>query len=172
MNIQFKPMTESDIPQWLAWTEKPYVKDVWFISGYETREAIYQKVKGNGYTYPFILMIDDKAVGYIQGEDLYRLRLARSDIKGPFSQEEPGTFCIDIFIGEEEYLNKGYGTHLIKKFVEKLFKEFKAEKILIDPAASNKRAIRCYEKAGFSFLRKDWDGITECCILKIDKNKS
>ena len=46
------------------------------------------------------------------------------------------TFCVDLFVAGSGYLNKGYGTQ-----------------ILIDPASDNKRAIHCYEKAGFKFLR-------------------
>lgn len=69
--------------------------------------------------------------------------------KGPFTRENPGTFCIDLFIAESDFLNKGFGTEIIKQFTKKLIHELNAKKILIDPAAKNKRAIRCYEKAGF-----------------------
>ena len=57
---------------------------------------------------------------------------------------------MDLFIGEEDYLNKGYGTKIVKQFEKKIFDEFNAKTIYIDPSVTNKRAIRCYEKAGIS----------------------
>lgn len=41
-----------------------------------------------------------------------------------------------------------------------------AKKILIDPATPNKRAIRCYEKADFKFVKNANDGITACVIME------
>ncbi len=50
--------------------------------------------------------------------------------------------------------------------------EFDAKKILIDPAASNKRAIRCYEKAGYAVVKNAHAGVTECTIMQfISENK-
>ena len=89
--------------------------------------------------------------------------------KGLFVDEEKGTFCIDLFIGEEKYLNKGYGSQIVRTFVEKIFSEFNAQKILVDPAYSNKRAIRCYEKAGFEFIKIANDGITDCYVMMLVK---
>ncbi len=109
--------------------------------------------------------MDDKSIGYIQTSDLYAYRIKCLTPKGVFTHEEPGTFCLDLFIGEEDYLNKGYGTKIVKCFVNKLLTEFKAKMILIDPSCSNKRAIRCYEKSGFKVIRKEHDGTNECCIM-------
>ena len=48
--------------------------------------------------------------------------------------------------------------------------EFKAKKILIDPASSNKRAIRCYQKAGFEIIREEYDGTCHCSIMEWKPN--
>lgn len=50
--------------------------------------------------------------------------------------------------------------------MNKLRTEFETKKILIDPACSNKRAIKCYEKAGFKVIRKEYDDSTECCVME------
>lgn len=168
--ISFKKLTQQDLSLFFEWAQKPHVKDTWFINGYEAINKYSEKIAGNGYDYPFIIYVNDKPIGYIQCSDLYAYKTICPNPKGFFINEEPGTFCLDLFIGEEEYLNKGYGTEIIKLFVDKLFAEFKAKKILIDPACSNKRAIRCYEKAGFKFLRKERDGITECYVMEFVSN--
>jgi RimJ/RimL family protein N-acetyltransferase len=54
-----------------------------------------------------------------------------------------------IVIGEHDYLNKGIGTQSILFIKDYAFKKLKLHKICIGINAENKRAIRCYEKAGF-----------------------
>ena|SRR3990167_5345629 len=170
MNIRFEKMALNDIPLWERWITVPHVKEVWFIEGYETSNYIHQKIQGNGHTYPFIISVNDQPIGYIQCCDLYAYRTLTPNPKGLFTHENPGTFCIDLFIAESDYLNKGYGTKIVKEFTKKLMDEFDANKILIDPAASNKRAIRCYEKAGFTILGSAYDGVTECTVMQLMKN--
>lgn len=164
-HIQFIQMTREHIPLWLEWSHIPHVKDVWFMEGYQTRNIIYQKVAGNGYDHPFMISINDKLIGYIVCCDLYAYRTLCPEPKGLFVSEDPGTFCMDLFIADESYLNKGYGTLIVKSFADYIFTHFNAQKILIDPAVSNHRAIRCYEKAGFVKIKNAFDGVTECCIL-------
>lgn len=78
---------------------------------------------------------------------------------------------MDLFIGEEGYLDKGFGTQIVKAFSDYIFKHFKENKIYIDPATSNQRAIRCYEKAGFQFLKEASDGIEMCYVMQMKKGK-
>ncbi|OGT26598.1 MAG: hypothetical protein A3I77_07120 [Gammaproteobacteria bacterium RIFCSPLOWO2_02_FULL_42_14] len=166
IDINFEKMTEDHIPLWKTWITVPHVREVWFIDGYETSDYIFDKLKGNGHTFPFIIYLSNLPIGYIQYCDLYAYRTLTPKPKGLFINENPGTFCIDLFIAESDFLNKGYGTEIIKQFTQKLIDELDAKKILIDPASTNKRAIRCYEKAGFSFVRNANDGITECVVMQ------
>jgi len=171
MNVSFQSFQAPHIPLWERWIQLPHVKDVWFIEGYEPADYIYQKIVGNGYDYPFVIYLDNLPIGYIVCCDLYAYRTKCSNPKGVFTQENLGTFCMDLFIADENYLNKGYGTQIVKAFVEFIFANFKAKIILIDPAEGNKRAIRCYEKAGFKFVRTAFDGITNCWVMKIEALK-
>ncbi|MBS0358655.1 MAG: acetyltransferase [Proteobacteria bacterium] len=172
MNIKFQPFQKEHIPLWEEWIHIPHVKDVWFIEGYETSDYIYEKIKGNGYDYPFVVFMDNNPIGYIVCCDLYAYRTICPKPKGVFTHEDSGTFGMDLFIAKEDYLNKGYGTEIVKSFVDYVFKHFKAKTLLIDPAVTNKRAIRCYEKAGFTFVKEAFDGITQCYVMKIKSAKS
>lgn len=164
-------MTKKYIPLWQQSIEKDHVKKVWLIDGYETADYIYEKIRGNGYDYPFIIFSDNQPIGYIIACDLYAYRTFSSDPKGLFTNEKEGTFGMDLFIGEENYLDKGFGTQIVRSFIEYIFQHFPCQTILIDPASSNKRAIRCYEKAGFKFVKEAFDGVTNCYIMKIRTNK-
>lgn len=170
MTISFMSMTKKYIALWQQWIEKEHVKKVWLIDG-ETADYIYKKILGNGYDYPFIIFSDNQPIGYIVACDLYAYRTLSSDPKGLFTHETPGTFCMDLFIGEEGYLDKGFGTQIVRSFIGYIFQHFQCQTILIDPAISNKRAIRCYEKAGFKFVKEEFDGVTHSYIMKIRTNK-
>ena len=56
---------------------------------------------------------------------------------------------IDQALASPTQLNKGLGTKLVRTLVDRLFSDPSVTKIQTDPAPSNLRAIRCYEKAGF-----------------------
>ncbi|WP_353733564.1 GNAT family N-acetyltransferase [Rossellomorea vietnamensis] len=56
---------------------------------------------------------------------------------------------MDCFIGESELFNKGIGTKMVKEFINQIIQEDAPDFIVLDPSKENKRAIRCYEKAGF-----------------------
>lgn len=159
-------MTAEHLALWNTWIEIPHVKDEWFIEGYEPAEYMAKKLAGNGYDFPFIIYLNELPIGFIQTCDLYAYRTLCPKPKGVFCHEEPGTFCLDLFIAEENLLGKGYGTRIVRAFTEKLIDEFNAKKILIDPGVHNLRAIRCYEKAGFKKLRTAHDGISEVVIMQ------
>lgn len=54
-----------------------------------------------------------------------------------------------IYIGNPEYMSKGYGTEALKLFLNFLFNELGLRKVKLNVFSFNKRAIRCYEKCGF-----------------------
>jgi|GEM_PF-555178 len=164
--IIFKKMVHSDLGLWNKWIKIPHVKDEWFIEGYEPAEYMAKKIAGSGYDFPFIIYLDNKPLGFIQACDLYAYRTICPNPKGVFCHEEPGTFCLDLFIAEESYLNRGYGTKIVKAFVQKLRDDFQAKKILIDPSLENKRAIRCYEKSSFQKVKIANDGVCEVLIME------
>jgi len=60
------------------------------------------------------------------------------------------TITLDIFIGEPDYLGKGFATPLIKTFLKTHFKD--VSEVFIDPEQTNQRAIHVYQKAGFQLI--------------------
>lgn len=57
---------------------------------------------------------------------------------------------LDIIIGMKDTLGKGYGTDALKVLIKYLFSTYKINKITIEARANNTRAIKAYEKVGFS----------------------
>ena len=55
---------------------------------------------------------------------------------------------IDVYLGSA-FQDRGLGTEAIRMLARHLFDERGHHRLVIDPAADNARAIRCYEKVGF-----------------------
>lgn len=72
---------------------------------------------------------------------------------------EKGTAEIGIKICDAQYQNHGYGTRLIRRFLQYLFEDselnnvFRVNKVILDTNLENKRAQHVYEKLGFTRLR-------------------
>ncbi len=65
---------------------------------------------------------------------------------------------IGIFIGDEYYQNKGYGTDALKTILRFSFNELNLNKVSLDTFSFNQRARKVYERLGFKIdgiLRED-----------------
>lgn len=146
----FKKLTKDDIPLLLRWFKEPHVKEWWPTP--EKDEAILEKfltrIRSKD-TFGFIVFIHDVAIGYIQ---YYHINRKHEKTGSWLPAELPKTTVgTDQFIGEEDYLGKGYGTRFIKEFISYLHEiEPTITTVIVDPDPENAAAIRCYEKVGFT----------------------
>ena len=77
--------------------------------------------------------------------------------------------AIDIWIGLETDLNKGYGTEMMRLAIDRCFSNPNVEAILIDPLKSNTKAHRFYERLGFCFQEeRNFEG-HQCFIYQLDR---
>jgi RimJ/RimL family protein N-acetyltransferase len=146
--ISFRPVTANDLTMLRGWISSPHVKKWWGDPEVELG-YVEDMIGGRDPTRPYLILLDDATVGYIQS---WRL----GDVLGTQWEEAeswvalfpPDTIGIDITIGEEKLLSRGIGSAAIRAFITKLRAEGH-EKFIIDPDPANARAIRAYEKAGF-----------------------
>jgi len=109
--------------------------------------------------------LDGSPIGFVQIIDAH---LEESHYWG---EMEPKSMAIDIWIGEEESLNKGYGTQMMQMAIDLCFADPEVSKIWIDPLQSNVKAHRFYERLGFVFQEKrTFDGYV-CRIYKLDRKQ-
>ena len=131
------------------WLNRPHIVEWW--GGEEERptlddilEHYLPRVLAQESVTPYIAMLGDEPIGYAQSY----VALGSGD--GWWEEEtDPGVRGIDQSLANARQLNKGLGTQLVRALVELLFSDASVTKIQTDPAPSNTRAIRCYEKAGF-----------------------
>lgn len=77
--------------------------------------------------------------------------------------------AIDIWIGEEKNLGKGYGTEMMKLALEICFMDETVNEVIIDPLESNKKAIHFYKKIGFQYLETKMFGKDKCEVYSITR---
>jgi aminoglycoside 6'-N-acetyltransferase len=137
----FRPMTMADLPLVKRWLAEPHVMRWWgdtseqfeLVSGDLAVEAMAQ----------FIVTMNDRPFGYLQCYDpeVWPDNGLGTHPKGPRG--------VDQFIGELDMVDHGHGSAFIRAFIERLLASG-APRVITDPDPANARAIRAYEKAGFS----------------------
>ncbi|MCK4862039.1 MAG: acetyltransferase [Rhodobacteraceae bacterium] len=168
--IQFRPVSDSHSKMLLRWLSTPEVREWWGDPDKELNSIMNREEPGTGDADGYIVQVNETPSAYIQSWDATKLG-------ENWKQEEPwledvpkGTLGIDILIGEPNMIGKGLGGNIIRAFSEKLFSEG-AKRLMIDPDAGNKRAIKAYTKAGFTPFDEYWnnEGGTILMELTLDK---
>ena len=82
---------------------------------------------------------------------------------------ESGLRAIDIWIGEEEDLGRGYGSEMMRLALDRCFADPSVRAVLIDPLAINTRAHRFYERLGFRRIDRRMFGSDDCYVYRLDR---
>ena len=144
----FTRVTDNDLPLLYSWFKQPHVSQWWPVpAGDEFFEKFLARIRSKD-TFAFLATLNEAPIGYIQYYYIDRTQ----EKAGSWLPELPlTTVGTDQFIGESEYLNKGYGTRMIKDFIVHLAPlEPTITTVIVDPDPTNLAAIRCYEKVGFT----------------------
>ncbi|MEA5504768.1 GNAT family N-acetyltransferase [Halotia wernerae UHCC 0503] len=160
--INLRIATFADLDLLRHWDEQPHVinsdpNDDW---GWEVE---LERVPG--WREQLIAEIDGRSIGFIQIIDP-----ARED-SHYWGDVPEGIRAIDIWIGEETDLGKGYGTQMMQLALARCFADSLVTAVLVDPLASNTRAHRFYERLGFKFIEYRRFGDDECfvyCLSQAD----
>jgi aminoglycoside 6'-N-acetyltransferase len=81
----------------------------------------------------------------------------------------PGLRAIDIWIGEADCLNKGYGTQMMRLALQRCFAAPEVQAVLLDPLAENLRARRFYGRLGFKFVDERDFGSDHCAVYRLER---
>ncbi|TAL58643.1 MAG: GNAT family N-acetyltransferase [Legionella sp.] len=164
--ISFKPLEENDLALICCWLDKPHVKEWWNdgLTHDEIKEKYGNRI-GDTIVVPFIVYLDDHPIGFIQYYHADKVG------DGWWPDEIAGTMGIDQFIGEEAYINRGYGTQMIQEFIKMLLQNPDIKKIITDVDHNNSRAIHCYKKVGFQLVKELMtpDGLALLMEIKINE---
>lgn len=150
-HVSFRPMTPGDFPMLHKWLGRPHVAEWWGPRPSLAQvEAEFEPLTGDqSTTRAYVVLVDGRPIGYIQSY----VALGSGDGWWP-DERDPGVRGIDQFLANAEDLGRGLGSAMVRAFVERLFADRAVTRVQTDPSPGNRRAIRCYEKAGFRAERE------------------
>ncbi len=163
MNITLRKATVEDIELLEYWDTKPHV----IASGgadddWNWREEV---PKDRDWCEHIIAELDGRPIGF-----MFLMDPAR-DETNYWGDVPENLRAIDIWIGEENDLGKGYGEEMMRLAFLKCFAPPEVSAILIDPLASNERAHKFYERIGFEFFDyRELDGDL-CKIYELTRQR-
>jgi GrpB-like predicted nucleotidyltransferase (UPF0157 family)/RimJ/RimL family protein N-acetyltransferase len=134
--FHFAPIKASQKPRILEWLAQDHIKQ-WIhgVGLQNTLNGIEKFLRGEGTTTYWI--------GYDGGHPFAFL------ITSP---EGTDAATLDVFICDSNYIGQGLAAPMIRQFLIDHFSH--AKRILIDPEATNTRAIHVYQKVGFKIVRE------------------
>ncbi|MGB3694815.1 MAG: GNAT family N-acetyltransferase [Spirulinaceae cyanobacterium] len=158
--MKLRPATPSDLTLLQHWDKQPHVissdpNDDWDWQIELNRNPDWRE--------QLIAEIDYRPIGCIQIIDP-----ARED-SHYWGEIEANLRAIDIWIGEETDLGKGYGTKMMHLALARCFADPLVTSVLVDPLASNTRAHRFYERLGFQFVEKRQFDDDNCFVYRLNR---
>jgi aminoglycoside 6'-N-acetyltransferase len=159
--ITLRPATLNDLELVEYWETKQHVTDCDPDDDWNWKEELR---RNPAWREQLVAELDGEPIGFLQ-------------IIDPFLEEthywgdvEPSKRAIDIWLGEENNLNKGYGTTIMELAIERCFQDAEVDGILIDPLKSNVKAHRFYKRLGFEFIEERIFDETSCFIFELKRN--
>ncbi|EHK58605.1 GNAT family N-acetyltransferase [Allomesorhizobium alhagi] len=157
-SIRFEPVAEEHLPMLHGWLKQRHVRQ-WWGDPDEELALIRSILEEDDGTEGYVVFLDRKPVGYVQSWRPANFGGTHWVEEAPWLNEvPPDTMGVDVFIGPANLIARGVGPRIIRAFAERLF-ALGTPRLIIDPDAANRRAVRAYEKAGFvAFGRHDRNG--------------
>ena len=160
--MNLRPATLADLNLLQYWDEQPHViasnpNDKW-----DWEVELHHKSEGREQ---LIAEINGRPIGFIEITDPAR------DDSNYWGNVAVNLRAIDIWIGSETDLGKGYGTKMMQLALERCFADslVTVTAVLVEPLASNTRAHRFYERLGFQFVEQRKFGLDECFVYRLNR---
>jgi diamine N-acetyltransferase len=147
--IRFRAVEKDDLPYFVKWLNDPEVRQ-----GILLHNPVSQTEEDGWYERMLARPVDEHVMALEvkgppaeSGEDGWRLigSLAFDNIDWHVRAAEFG-----ILIGDKTYWNQGYGTEAVRLLVQHGFNTLNLQRIFLPVFENNPRAVRAYEKAGFT----------------------
>ena len=159
--LSLRPAGPSDADMLRRWDNTPHVAENYGDDPKEDWEA--ELGRDVDWREWLIAEVDGRPIGIVQILDPAR------DEHQYWGDVSPGLRAIDIWIGEAEFLGKGYGTKMMRRALDKCFAAPNVTAVLIDPLEANTRARRFYERLGFRAVGRRRFRTDDCMVYRLTR---
>jgi aminoglycoside 6'-N-acetyltransferase len=158
--VTLRPATPADLNHLRRWDRDPAVRVSLIDSDWHWETELHRSPAWRQW---LIAEAEGRPIGFIQIID------PEHEESKYWGCMEAGHRAIDIWIGEPDARNRGYGTQMMEQAIERSFADPSVHTILIDPLESNTRACRFYETLGFEFVVRRSFGEDVCSVYKLTR---
>jgi aminoglycoside 6'-N-acetyltransferase len=164
--LRIRAATVADAGLLASWNSLPHVQAAVSddgLTGFDCdwSEELLPRDDGSAY---FVAEADGRPIGAMQIIDPAR------DETHYWGEIAPDLRAIDIWIGDPEYLGRGFGTRMMRWALARCFAEPAVTAVLVDPLFRNTRAHRFYQRLGFRPVeRRRFDDTSDCLVLRLER---
>ena len=168
MSLTLRPATAADIPTLQLWDRDPDVirattDDVEQELAFGGLHWADELAAASDVSYHLIAELDGRPVAALQICDPHR------EPTHYWGDIEPGLRAIDIWIGSPADRGHGHGAEIMRQAHAHCFADPSVRAIVIDPLASNTRAIAFYRRLGYRDVGRRRFGDDDCLVLRLDR---
>lgn len=139
--MTIRELHPSDLPLLGNWLSKEYIRE-YFGEPDNWLQEITLNLDDSTWIHYYIVE-EIIPMGFFQYYDTDKAP------EGVWSNEPIRTAGIDFLIGEESFLNKGYGVKILKIIIEEIKLKGFYEFIIADPDQRNAASVKVLQKCGF-----------------------
>ncbi len=143
------------------WDTKPHV--VWAGGEDDTFDWAYELPRHPTWRQLLIAEVDDRPIGFMQIID------PKEEETRYWGDVAPNLRAIDIWIGEEADLGRGYGAEMMRLALGLCFSNPDVTAVLIDPLAKNVRAHVFYQRLGFRPVGRRMFDKDDCLVHRLER---
>lgn len=165
MQVRLRSATLDDLQQLQAWDREPAVVASSGDDGdFDWRYELPRQVSWREL---LIAEADGVPIGVMQIID------PRHEETHYWGEVPEGLRAIDIWIGEPAYRGRGLGSEMMRLAHQRCFAATDVTAIIIDPLASNERAIRFYQRLGYRPVdRRLFADVDDCVVMQLDRERA
>lgn len=145
--LHLKKIEDDDLDRMDTWLHKSYILK-WYKDPAAWLDEVRQRDNQFSFIAHFIVMAGSNPIGFCQYYDCIYAG------EGWYSVLVQGeTYSIDYLIGEEAYLQQGYGKQIVQLLIDVIRATTTAKEIIVQPEKENAPSCNTLKSCGFLYDR-------------------
>ena len=145
--LVLREIKDTDIDLLTTWLNKDYILK-WYLDANDWLTEINGRHDIYSWLHHFIVMDENTPVGFCQYYDCFDA----NELEDWYEvTQKSDTFSIDYLIGNEAYLNKGYGKAIVKLLTDTVYEKECAKQIIVQPDKKNQPSNHVLMANGYIF---------------------
>jgi len=142
--VRLEPITDEDIALIEQWLQKDYIKK-WYDPISDWINELRNRTGEFNFIKHFIVKNTSVKIGFCQYYDCFMAQELWYK-----AGKQNYTYSIDYLIGDENYLNKGYGKEIVRQLIDKIKME-NGKEIIAQPDVENVKSNKVLLANGFTY---------------------